>query len=103
MVLINALTHTYLEHRHTEVEFTTYVDNFELQSAEVASTTEVLHTLQNVCSLLDVQLDAKKTVRWSCAAEGSREIRQTRAATVTHAQDLGAHMQFDLVGPAARS
>ena len=72
-----------------------YVDNFEVQSAEVASTTEALHTLQNVCSLLDVQLDAKKTVRWSCAAEGSREIRQTRAAIVTHAQDLGAHMQFD--------
>ena len=95
MVLINSLLHAYLQQKHPEVTFTTYVDNFELQSRQVAETTQALQSLSGFCQLLDIQLDQKKTYRWAVTAEGRREIRAADATIVTAARDLGAHMQFD--------
>jgi len=95
MVLINTLLHAYLQHKHPDVTFTTYVDNFELQSGQVVDTSQALQSLHDFCGLLDIQLDTKKTYRWSVSAAGRQEIRASAANMVTSARDLGAHMQFD--------
>ena len=95
MVLINALIHAFLQQKHPETIFTTYVDNFELQAARVSSINEALHSLEGFCRLLDIQLDPSKTVRWACTAEGRHEIRAAQEALITSARDLGAHMQYD--------
>ena len=70
MVLINSVIHAYMEQRHPQVTFTSYVDNFELESQEVSQTTAGLHCLKGFCQLLDMELDEKKTVRWACSASG---------------------------------
>ena len=58
MVLINSLIHAYMECRHPQVTFTSYVDNFELESHQVADTNAALDSLKNFCGLLDIELDA---------------------------------------------
>ena len=95
MVLINTLLHAYLQHKHPEVTFTTYVDNFELQSRQVSETTQALQSLEGFCKLLDIQLDKKKTYRWAVTASGRQDIRAAALEVVTAARDLGAHLQFD--------
>ena len=95
MVLINTLIHAFLQCKHPEVTFTTYVDNYELLSSTVQQTTDALHSLAGFCSLLDIQLDQKKTYRWACSAQGRQQIRDLQDTLVTAARDLGAHMQFD--------
>ena len=95
MVLINTLIHAFLQCKHPDVTFTTYVDNYELQSSTAQQTTDALQSLTGFCSLLDIQLDQKKTYRWACSAQGRQQIRDTQDTLVTATRDLGAHMQFD--------
>ena len=95
MVLINTLLHAFMQQKHPEVTFTTYVDNFELQSKEVSQTKHALESLTGFCSLLDIQLDARKTYQWACTAQGRQQIRDSNGTLVTAIRDLGAHMQFD--------
>jgi len=95
MVLVNTLIHAFLQCKHPETVFTTYVDNFELQAEKVSSINEALESLDGFCRLLDIQLDPSKTVRWACTAEGRHEIRAAQEVLITSARDLGAHMQFD--------
>lgn len=95
MVLINTLIHAYLQCKHPTAIFTTYVDNYELQSDSVAQTSAALQSLQGFCSLLDIQLDAKKTVRWACTPDGRQQLRDGNERPIEAARDLGAHMQFN--------
>ena len=95
MVLVNSLIHAFLQSKHPEVTFTTYVDNYELQSSTVQQTSDALQSLVGFCDLLDIQLDQKKTYRWACTAQERQMIRDARDTLVTAARDLGAHMQFD--------
>ena len=95
MVLVNTLIHAFLQVRHPWVTFVSYVDNFELQASQVSQVQPALQTLHQFCELLDIQLDAKKTVQWANTAEGRHQIRKVAASLVTAAKDLGAHMQFD--------
>ena len=95
MVLVNSLIHAFLQAKHPEVTFTTYVDNYELQSTMVHQTTQALQSLDGFCKLLDIQLDQKKTYRWACSAQGRQLIRDAQDTLVTAARDLVAHMQFD--------
>ena len=44
MVLIKSLIHTFMQYQHPEIVFTTYVDNYELQSATVEQTSQALIT-----------------------------------------------------------
>ena len=48
-----------------------------------------------VCSLLDIQLDARKTYQWACTAQGRQQIRDSNGTLVTAIRNLCAHMQFD--------
>jgi hypothetical protein len=95
MVLINTLIHAYLRCKHPDTVFTTYVDNYELQSDSVSQTTAALQSLQGFCSLLDIQLDAKKTIRWACTADGRQQLRDGNETPIEAVRDLGAHMQFN--------
>ena len=94
MVLVNTLIHAYMQVQHPSTLFTTYVDNYELQSATVEETTQALQSLDQFCQLLDVQLDAHKTYRWACDAEGRSHLRALQVAPVKSARDLGAHIQY---------
>jgi len=94
MVLINALVHAYMQHQHPQAVFTTYVDNYELQSPSAEQTKQALTSLQGFCDLLDVQLDARKTYHWSCDATGRAHLRAHNDIPVRSAKDLGAHMQY---------
>ena len=94
MVLINALVHAYMQHQHPQTVFTTYVDNYELQSATVEQTSVALNSLQKFCTLLDVQLDVNKTYKWSCDPMGRATLRASHELPVRSAKDLGAHMQY---------
>ena len=94
MVLINSLIHAFMEHQHPASIFTTYVDNYEIQSASVAETTRALDTLTGFCNLLDVQLDEAKTYRWASDAFGRAQLRSHSQLPVRSARDLGAHMQY---------
>ena len=95
MVLINTLLHAYLQQKHPNVTFTTYVDNFELQSNQVSDTSQALKSLDGFCKLLDIQLDQKKTYRWAVTAAGRQEIRDAEEVVVKAVRDLGAHLQFE--------
>ena len=94
MVLINALVHAYMQNQHPQAVFTTYVDNYELQSPTAEETTQALASLQGFCDLLDVQLDARKTYHWACDANGRACLRAQNDIPVRAAKDLGAHMQY---------
>lgn len=50
IVLINSLIHAFMQYQQSEIVFTTYVDNYELQSATVEQTSQALIT--NVVGLL---------------------------------------------------
>ena len=95
MVLINTLLHAYIQQKHPDVTFTTYVDNFELQSNQVTDTSQALKSLDGFCKLLDIQLDQKKTYRWAVTAAGRQEIRDAEELVVKAVRDLGAHLQFE--------
>ena len=94
MVLVNTLVHAYMQHQHPEAVFTTYVDNYEIQTASVPQTTQALHTLQRFCDLLDVQLDTQKTYRWASDATGCANLRDIQVTPIKAAKDLGAHIQY---------
>ena len=95
MVLVNTLLHAFMQQKHPDILFTTYVDNFELQGLEVSKTTQALTSLTEFCSLLDIQLDSRKTYQWACTSQGRQQIRDANGTLVTAVRDLGAHMQFD--------
>ena len=59
MVLINTLIHAYLEHRHRQVSFMSYVDKFELESLRVATTDDALQSLKGFWQLLDIEVDQR--------------------------------------------
>ena len=94
MVLVNILVHAYMQHQHPEALFTTYVDNYEIQTASVEQTTKALRSLQRFCELLDVQLDTQKTYRWACDATGRADLRAMQVTPIKAAKDLGAHIQY---------
>ncbi|CAK9077895.1 unnamed protein product [Durusdinium trenchii] len=77
-----------------QVTFSSYVDNWELESSSVDDLARSLPTLATICSLLDLELDQDKTFGWALLPEHRAAIRGTGCPTHLDGRNLGGHMQY---------
>ena len=77
-----------------QVTFSSYVDNWELESSSVDDLARSLPTLETICSLLDLELDQGKTFGWALRPEHRAAIREAGHSTHLDGRNLGGHMQY---------
>ena len=94
MALANIVVHSLIENRHPQIELQTYVDNIELLGQDAVSVTNAFESLQDFCSLLDIEVDINKTYMWSTNSHDRKELGQTDHKVEYSARDLGGHMQY---------
>lgn len=94
MALMNMLIHKYLEHACPNAQFTSYVDNYELEASTIHGAEQALQKLESFCELIDMQLDQKKTYWWAVQAPDRKELRQQQHQPKRAERDLGGHVQY---------
>ena len=93
MLGINFLCHQWVTVNHPTLTLWSYVDNIEVTGPSAASVEEGMAGLREVCTLLDVQIDAEKSYAWS-VNQHERKRLKTSFPTKLAARDLGGHIQY---------
>eukprot|EP00435_Cladocopium_sp_Y103_P076071 s49_g75.t1 len=94
MLLTNVIANRWLEVRVPRCTMWSYVDNLELLSSTASEVQRGYQELEHVLSMLDVPIDANKTIFWSTAATERQELRSTECPVVFWTRDLGGHVQY---------
>lgn len=94
MMITNIIMHKYMSLRCPEISMLSYVDNWEMNGAEVDDIIQGMQQLEQFCTLWDLQLDKNKTVFWSINAAARHTLRQAELTVIQNCRDLGGHMQF---------
>ena len=94
MALANIVIHLYLSYRHPSSEMQTYVDNIEILDSDASGVIDAFTSLKDFCSLLDSEVDEKKTYMWSTSSHSRKELASTDHNVEYSARDLGGHMQY---------
>ena len=94
MALANIVIHLLLAQRHPNTELQTYVDNIEILDNAAAEVVQAFSSLKDFCSLMDIEVDEKKTYMWSTSSHSRRELASTDHNVVYSARDIGGHMQY---------
>ena len=93
MLGINFLCHQWVTVNHPTLTLWSYVDNIEVTGPSAASVEEGMAGLREVCTLLDVQIDAEKSFAWSVNQHERKQLK-TSFPTKLAARDLGGHIQY---------
>ena len=94
MILINIAAHYWLQEQAPEVRFVNYVDNLETVGNDTAAVKQSFRSLQDFCTALDVELDAKKTLYWALTAQSRKDLKASGLHVVLAARDFGGHMAY---------
>ena len=102
MILINIAAHYWLQEQAPEVRFVNYVDNLETVGNDTAAVKQSFRSLQDFCTALDIELDAKKTLYWALTAQSRKDLKASGLHVVLAARDLGVTWPTVLGAPIAR-
>lgn len=94
MVGIDMLYHCWMTRAMVGVQAVSYVDNWELLMDDPSRATEAFQQCLIFCELLDLSLDAQKTVAWSTDSDSRGLLRQGGFTVVEGVRDLGAHLVY---------
>lgn len=94
MLLCNIVLHTYMHQLTPTICMKSYVDNWELVGEEVSEVQDAVSAIQRFATLLDLQIDDRKTMVWSTTGEGRRELKEWGPKVIKNVRDLGGHIQF---------
>lgn len=94
MTITNMLIHRFMELRCPHAVFTSYVDNYEVESTAVATADAAIEKLDQFCALLDISLDRGKTYRWATHPNDRMQLRTMQHEPTRAARDLGGHLQY---------
>eukprot|EP00438_Fugacium_kawagutii_P015677 Skav235300 [mRNA] locus=scaffold520:4940:14554:- [translate_table: standard] len=94
MMLLNLLLHRYLQLAEPSIRMWSYVDNWEITASSVEALQRAMQRLDDFTSLLDLQLDQKKSMVWAVQAGDRASLREGSFQVVRQTADLGGHLQF---------
>ena len=94
MMLLNFVIHRWMYLLWPQVEFHTYVDNFEVVVQDDSMFDDALVSLMDIARTLDIQVDCRKTFGWSLQAGTRARVKAGEHALQYAAKDLGGHMNY---------
>lgn len=94
MLMCNIVLHHYMNKLTPQVSMQSYVDNWELKGQSVMEVQNAVTAIQRFATLLDLQIDDRKTMVWSITGEGRKELKTWGPTVVKNVRDLGGHLQF---------
>ena len=94
MLICNIVLHRYMHRIAPQVCMQSYVDNWEILGEDVPVVQEAVASIQRFATLLDLQIDDRKTMVWSTTGQGRKELKSWGPKVIKNGRDLGGHIQF---------
>eukprot|EP00438_Fugacium_kawagutii_P007514 Skav231095 [mRNA] locus=scaffold2525:109735:114528:- [translate_table: standard] len=94
MVLINLAVEAWVYHRFPSCTTWSFVDNIETITATAQQAVDSIQHLTDICTMLDLRVDPKKTFCWSNSAVGRKHLRDVACPQRLAVRDLGGHMNY---------
>ena len=94
MLICNIVLHHYMHNLAPCIRMQSYVDNWELAGQSVQEVQEAVGAIQQFATLLDLQIDDRKTMVWAITGNDRKELREWGPKVIKNVRDLGGHLQF---------
>eukprot|EP00435_Cladocopium_sp_Y103_P030925 s305_g7.t1 len=94
MVLTNIALHHMVEAEVSGSQVISFVDNWESQSHCVDATNRTYAAMESFATLIDVQLDAKKSYFWATQGPDRKFLVSHARKVCHHSADLGGHVNY---------
>ena len=96
MLGLNFLCHAFCNQLQPRCTLWSYVDNLEITSPTPDGVISGMTGLRRFWTLLEVDIDPKKSYCWSVASQARQQLRQSDWPIRLWARDLGGHIQYSL-------
>jgi len=93
-VLINLLFHYWMESLCPDSVPLSYVDDWLVLTHKVEQTVDIMRSLEEFTSRVDLLLDKQKTSAWSTDPHGRSLLKHRHIPAKRPARSLGAQMQY---------
>ncbi len=94
MLLIDLLFHHWVSFQCPSSVPLSYVDDWQILTQQVEHTCDIMNSLEEFTSKVDLLLDKKKTFAWSTDPKGRKLLKQQHIPAKQQARSLGAQMQY---------
>lgn len=94
MLLLTQLWHLWVTERDRLASPMSYVDNWEVLCSNPQSIVDSLDATLSFVSMLDLQVDERKTCVWAIGANDRKQLKALGLKVVHDIRDLGAHLVF---------
>ena len=94
MLVLTQLFHKWMTACNTMFRPVSYVDNWAVLLDNVDYMRQATDAVDKFASLLQVQLDAKKSFAWCSHAEGRKSLREQGYRVLLGTRELGAHVVY---------
>lgn len=94
MFMINIAMYHWVVHHTSSAMLYTFVDNIEVTSDQPHETAASITVVREFCHLLDLELDAAKTICWAATPEGRQYLRHQGLTVALYGRDLGGHVAY---------
>lgn len=94
MLLVNLTMHAYMSLAEPSIHTWSYVDNWEFTGVDALTLQSAMDRMEKFASLMDIQLDKKKSMVWAITASDRQNLREGSVQVVRNVRDLGGHLQF---------
>ena len=92
MMSVNFLFHKWFEAQQVPIQPLSFVDDWQLIVKHHVDVQFAMTQLQKFCTMVDLQLDAKKTFVWSLTTSGRKHLRDLGLRVEKQCRTLGAHL-----------
>ena len=94
MLLIDMMFHHWVESQCPSSVPLSYVDDWQVLTNKVEQTSDILQSLEEFTSRVDLLLDKQKTFAWSTDSHGRKNLKKLKIPAKHQARSLGAQMQY---------
>ena len=94
MLLIDMLFHHWISFQCPSSIPLSYVDDWQILTQQVENTIDIMQSLEDFTSCVDLLLDKKKTYAWSTDPHGRKHLKCHQVHAKHQARSLGAQMQY---------
>ena len=94
MLLVNMLFHHWVSSQCPASIPLSYVDDWQVLTTKVAETIDIMQSVEQFTSKVDLLLDRQKTYAWSTDPKCRHSFKQHQVHSRNQARSLGAQMQY---------
>ena len=94
MYMINLVLFQWVQLATSTIQLWTFVDNIETTGQSPEEVLDSLTSIDEFCTILDIQLDTKKTIFWATTTQAREYMRLSGRTVVYDTKDLGGQMVF---------